>query len=105
MKSADPLIIPRRLAIALLAEAQKAAGAPVRGVIGARDGVPVSVRPDTVTAGDQETVWALYRSGPDAPELKSGRELIISIDMKGVLQLRCREAADKGLIERELRII
>ena len=38
----DALIMPRRLAIALLAEAQKAAGAAVRGVIGARDGVPVS---------------------------------------------------------------
>ena len=39
----DALILPRRLAIALLAEAQKAAGAPVHGLIGARDGVPVSV--------------------------------------------------------------
>ena len=98
--SEPPLIIPRRLAIALLAEAQKAAGAPVHGLIGARDGVPVSVLPgaDAVPAG--QDAWGHYRSGGDAPK-GAARALLISIDTKGVLQLRCEEASG----ERELRII
>jgi len=96
-----PLIIPRRLAIALLAEAQKAGGAPVHGIIGARDGVPVSVLPGTSGAPAGQAVWAHYRSGGEAPG--AGRQLLISIDTKGVLQLRCEEG--KGRVERELRII
>jgi hypothetical protein len=96
-----PLILPRRLAIALLAEAQKAAGAEVRGVIGARDGVPVSVRPGASDAAGGESVWAHYRSGTGAPDAQGGRQLLISIDTKGVLQLRCWDAA----AERELRIL
>jgi len=105
MKGADPLIIPRRLAIALLAEAQKAAGGAVGGVIGARDGVPVSVRPGAVAGEAGETVWARYRSGTDDPDARQVRQLLISIDTKGVLQLRCWEAAGGAALERELRII
>jgi len=101
----EALIIPRRLAIALLAEAQKAAGAPVAGVIGARDGVPVSVRPDAAAGEGAETVWARYRSGPGDPDAQGGRQLLISIDTKGVLQLRCWEGKGKACVERELRII
>jgi hypothetical protein len=96
----DVLIIPRRLAIALLAEAQKAAGAPVQGLIGARDGVPVSVLPGADSAPAGQTVWAHYRSGGAVPPAAT-RALLISIDTKGVLQLRCEE----GARERELRIL
>jgi hypothetical protein len=99
----DALIIPRRLAIALLAEAQKAAGAPVRGLIGARDGVPVSVLPGAAAAPAGQTVWAHYHSGDGASG--AGRELLISIDTKGVLQLRCTEGEGQQAVERELRII
>ena len=98
----EPLIIPRRLAIALLAEAQKAAGTAVSGVITARDGVPSSVIPGEVARGE---VWARYRSGADRPDASSGRQLLISIDTKGVLQLRCWESSGKNTVERELRII
>ena len=98
----DALIIPRRLAIALLAEAQKASGAAVSGVIGARDGVPVSVHPGAPAGQGGETVWARYRSGAAEPDARKGRQLLISIDTKGVLQLRCWE---DGAVERELRII
>jgi hypothetical protein len=101
----DPLILPRRLAIALLAEAQKAAGAPVHGVIGARDGVPVSLRPGSGTAADGESVWARYRSGAQEPDGAPGRQLLISLDTKGVLQMRCWERRDQATIEREIRII
>ena len=102
--SLDPLILPRRLAIALLAEAQKASGAPVSGVIGARDGVPVAVHPNAEAATAGETIWARYRSGGEAGA-GDGRELLISIDTKGVLQLSCREGKGKKAVERELRII
>jgi hypothetical protein len=97
----DALILPRRLAIALLAEAQKAGESPVSGVIGARDGVPVSVRPAPGGAASGESVWAHYRSGTGAPDARGGRQLLISIDTKGVLQLRCWDAG----AECELRIL
>jgi len=101
----EPLIIPRRLAIALLAEAQRAAGAPVGGVITARDGVPVAVRPGAAGGQGDETIWARYRSGMDDPDAAPGRQLLISIDTKGVLQLRCWERTAENSVERELRII
>jgi hypothetical protein len=93
------LILSRRLAIALLAEAQKAAGDPVTGVITARNGVPVAVQPGASAPGDE--VWARYRSGAAEPDSAPGRQLLISIDTKGVLQLRCWE----GGAERELHIL
>jgi hypothetical protein len=93
------LILPRRLAIALLAEAQKS-GDAVSGVITARDGVPASVRPGAAST-EGEDIWARYRSGAAHPDAAPGRQLLISLDTKGVLQLRCWE----GAVERELRII
>ena len=101
--SLAPLIIPRRLAIALLAEAQRHEQGPVHGVIGARDGVPVSVSSGVaLPPAPGETVWAHYRSGTAGPEAKAGRQLLISLDTKGVLQLRCWES---GAVERELHIV
>jgi len=101
--SLAPLIIPRRLAIALLAEAQRHEQGPVHGVIGARDGVPVSVSPGVaVPPAPGETAWAHYRSGTVGSEAKVGRQLLISLDTKGVLQLRCW---DDGAVERELHIV
>lgn len=93
------LIMPRRLAIALLAEAQKA-GDAVSGVITARNGVPVSLRPGAAST-QGEDIWARYRSGAAQPDAAPGRQLLISIDLKGVLQLRCWEAG----AERELHIL
>ena len=101
-----PLIIPRRLAIALLAEAQRAEGGPVGGIIAARDGVPVAVKPGAASAsGKGEAVWARYRSGAGEPDAQEGRQLLISIDTKGVLQLRCWDRSGKSAVERELRIV
>lgn len=98
------LILPRRLAIALLAEAQKGGAASVQGLISARDGVPAAVRVSgALLAG--ETVWARYRSGAHEPDGATGRQLLISLDTKGVLQLRCWERDGTHTIERELRIV
>ena len=101
----DPLILPRRLAIALLAEAQRADGAPVHGVIAARDNVPTSLQPNATAAHEPYSTWARYRSGTGDPDAGEGRQLLVSIDTKGVLQLRCWERGAKAAVERELRII
>ena len=101
-----PLIIPRRLAIALLAEAQRAESGVVRGVIGARDGVPVTVRAgEAAQLASGEVVWARYRSGTQQPDDRAGRQLLISLDTKGVLQLRCWDREAGQVAERELRIV
>jgi hypothetical protein len=98
-----PLILPRRLAIALLAEAQKAAGQPVQGFIDADGAVPGALRPGATAPGDG--VWARYRSGASEPDGAPGRQLLISIDTKGVLQLRCWERRGSAAVERDLHII
>ena len=97
------LVLPRRLAIALLAEAQKAEGRPVQGVITARDGAADALHPGAPAAG--AAVWARYRSGATEPDAAPGRQLLISIDTKGVLQLRCWENAGAAPVEREIAII
>lgn len=102
------LIVPRRLAIALLADAQRAGGDPVQGVITARDGLPADVQPGGPDSAG-EPVWARYRSGATEPDSAPGRQLLISIDLKGVLQLRCWENLGNGAggapVERELHIL
>lgn len=104
------LILPRRLAIALLAEAQHAGGDPVAGVITAHEGQPASVQAGGIpSTASSPAVWARYRSGATEPDSAPGRQLLISIDLKGVLQLRCWENPGNGAgsapVERELHII
>lgn len=102
--NAGPLFLPRRLAIELLAQAQKSPEAPVGGVIVARNGEPVALRPDDRSLGEGETVWAEYSSAFRDPQHAGRRQLLISLDTQGVLQLRCREAARGEMRERELKI-
>jgi hypothetical protein len=107
----DPLYLPRRLAIRLLAAAQNAADEKnVHGYIGAQDGEPATVYPEDEDALAQlkrygETLWACYRShaAPPAPK-KCPRELEMSVDTKGVLQLRCWELVKGKRAERDLKI-
>ncbi|HUS25657.1 MAG TPA: hypothetical protein VM369_11980 [Candidatus Binatia bacterium] len=91
-----PLFLPRRLAIRLLAEAQRSG--EVQGSIGARGGEPCSVHAGALPEG--ETLWARYRSAHATSAPGAPRELVVSLDTKGVLQLRCVE----GGAERELKI-
>ena len=99
--STEPLFLPRRLAIRLLAEAQKSPNGEIHGLVGAKDQEPVSVHPAS-SGLDQaalrargETLWAVYRSQPAAAMAPAGssddcaRFLAVSLDTKGVLQLRC----------------
>lgn len=114
----EPLVVPRRLAIRLLAEAQKADDRPVAGIIAARNHEPVAVYP---AAGalpaphTGETLWAVYRSHPAAGWEPSAGELsalgppealhlIVSLDTKGVLQLRGWKIHHGVAVQQELRI-
>jgi hypothetical protein len=121
--SEDPLVIARRLAIRLLHEAQLSPANPVRGLIGAQAGEPTSVYPWTGTAarGELEAqinargeqLWAVYRSNPQAPALPEDTDralvdgvylLIISLDTKGVLEMRCWDWRSGTAQERILKI-
>lgn len=88
-----PLVIPRTLAIALMAEAQKSAGR-VEGFIGDAAGAP-----GPVSRAPQGAVWARFHSG-EGPDADTGRQLLVNLDTKGVLQLRCFEDG----VERALKI-
>ena len=121
--SEAPLIIARRLAIRLLHEAQISPDLPVQGLVGARDSEPESVYPlaDAVKRNELEQqlqargekLWACYRSNPQAPALTedadrliagSAYSLIISLDTKGVLEMRCWQWRDLQPVERILKI-
>ncbi len=89
--------LPRAIATRILAEAQRGRGAEVCGLVGARDGVPVSLYPVPNAAADParrfrmdprgqieamrrmresgETLWAIYHSHPHGPARPSLRDL------------------------------
>lgn len=93
----ETLRLPRAIATRILAEAQRGAGTEVCGLVGARDGVPVSVYPVPNAAGEParrfrmdprgqieamrrmreagETLWAIYHSHPQGPARPSLRDL------------------------------
>lgn len=109
MSVSEPLVIPRRLAIQLLAEAQKAPDGEIHGWIGAVDGAPLTVWP--AAAGVQqrlaqqgETIWAAYHAHAHGPGPAAPRTLVVTLDTKGVLQLRCWELEDDVCVERSLKI-
>jgi hypothetical protein len=121
--SEAPLVIARRLAIRLLHEAQLSPANPVRGLLGALAGEPTSVYPWTgaATRGELEAQikargeqpWAVYRSNPQAPALPEDADralaggahvLIISLDTKGVLEMRCWDWRSGTAQERILKI-
>lgn len=119
--TAQPLVLPRRLAIQLMAEAQQAGDRAVGGVVAARGNVPVAVYPAGAADAtlpalrDGETLWAVYRSHPAAGWEPSAADLsgagpadvlhlIVSVDTKGVLQLRGWRIRNGNAVQQELRI-
>jgi hypothetical protein len=116
----EPLSIPRRLAIALMAAAQQAPDGGVRGFVGATGGRPVDVYPVADPAAEAaalarlrergQSLWAVFRTGHAGDEPTNGGnfdvpELVIAVDTKGVLQLRCRQrVGDAPINERGVRI-
>jgi hypothetical protein len=121
---AELLVIPRRLAVRLLHEAQLSPEAPVEGLVGARKGEPSSAYPlsGAVTRAEllqklqaqSETPWAWYRSNPQQPAAPVETDkfvaadrafsLIISLNTKGVLEMRCWDWSSGQPVEREITV-
>ncbi len=109
MKSpGETLQLPRRLAIQLLAHAQKLApGAPLQGALYGSAPPTLKFRPGEVPKG--AAVWAWVAAQPESGEPASaadgrGRVMTIGLDTKGVLQLRCWEPDGPRMRERDLQI-
>jgi [CysO sulfur-carrier protein]-S-L-cysteine hydrolase len=109
-----PLVLPRRLTIQILHEAQIALPGAIHGWVYEREGQPVVFRlaaADMGTHRADESLWARLWSKPDAPAVPLVSELrenlynlIVSLNTKGVLELRAWELAGGAVAEREIRI-
>ncbi|HZP11070.1 MAG TPA: hypothetical protein VFB36_01475 [Nevskiaceae bacterium] len=125
VRTAHPtLVIPRKLAVRLLHEAQLSPEAPVEGLVGARKGEACACYPlaGEVTRAELlqkvqangETPWAWYRSNPQQPAAPvdtdkfvaadSAFSLIISLNTKGVLEMRCWDWGSGAPVEREITV-
>ena len=104
------LTLPRTLAIQLLHEAQIAQPEPIRGWVLASNGQPSRWCADE-TAPENASVWARLWSHPTAPavpspdELRPGElSLLISLNTKGVLELRAWELVAGQVCERAIGV-
>ena len=114
--NSEPLLIPRRLAIQLLAHAQQLpAGEGIQGMVASQKNELLSLHFVAGSAGaiakipPGATAWAWVqpqssRSPPDALPQGAARLLTVALDTKGVLQLRCWEPAAGKPVERNLKI-
>lgn len=105
----DDLILPRRLAITLLHAAQLAQPAAVRGVVLAHEGRPATWLEGELPAG--ATPWARLWSVPTAPAVPTAAEiadgglhLVISLNIKGVLEMRAWQLQQGQPVERRLKV-
>lgn len=112
--TASPLIIDRRLAIHLLHVAQVAAPAAIDGmVIADAAGLPQRFLPrEQAEQQRASTLWAKLYSNPTAAAVPSAAEmhptlltLVISLNTKGVLELRAWVSRDGAPVERAVSII
>ena len=104
------LVMGRRLAIQMLHEAQIAQPQPITGVVSARDGQPNSFHLGK-EIGAGQTLWARCWSNPLAPAVPTAEELaagglhlVISLNTKGVLEMRAWELQAGQPHEREIKI-
>jgi len=111
-----PLAIPRKLAIRILHEAQIAQPEAIQGWVYADEhGLPCAYRSaqaDMQTHRADQTLWARLWSEPAAPAVPTAAELrghivnlIVSLDIKGVLELRAWDLIDGQPSERILRVL
>lgn len=109
-----PLVMPRRLVIQILHEAQIAQPDSIRGLVGERGGEPCSFS-RSASAEDfhsrGETVWARLWSNPHSAAVPTAEEiaagglhLLVSLDIKGVLELRAWELSEGRPLERILKV-
>lgn len=109
--NADPdLVMPRRLAIQILHEAQIAQPESICGVVGVRDAEPSSFSRSAEPASG-ERLWARLWSNPTAPAVPTadqiaggGLYLVVSLDIKGVLEMRAWELRSGAPFERVLKV-
>ncbi len=113
--TANPLIIARRLAIHLLHEAQIAAPAAICGVVVCdANGEPQRYLADTDAATakfPKALIWAKVYSKPSAPAIPSAADmhvslltLVISLNTKGVLEMRAWLPENGAPVERVVTI-
>lgn len=109
--SEAPLIIPRRLAIQILHEAQIAAPASIRGVVCTRGVEPSAFRVNDAVPRDGETLWAQLWSHPQAAAVPTADQLtpgqlslVVSLNIKGVLEMRAWRLRDGAPQEQVLKI-
>jgi hypothetical protein len=107
----DVLVMPRGLAIRILHEAQIAQPDAIRGVVGARGGEPAVFLKGRDAVGADETLWANLWSHPQAEavpqadELREGLlSLVVSLNTKGVLEMRAWRLAGGAVQEQVLKI-
>lgn len=113
MKADAELVMPRRLAIQILHEAQIAQPESICGVVGARASEPSSfVRAAEAALVERgESLWARLWSNPTEPAVPSadqlregGLYLVVSLNTKGVLEMRAWELRAGAPFERVLKV-
>lgn len=115
MTDETPLLLPRKLVLRILHEAQIAQPEAIHGWIFEREGLPQVYRPAAQamhTHRGDESLWARLWSKPDEAavpqpgELRDGLiNLIVSLNTKGVLEIRAWELHESLARERSLSII
>lgn len=114
MNAESDLVMPRTLAIRILHEAQIAQPDAITGVIGARDVEPFSfsrqAQPADLDARG-EKLWARLWSNPTSPAVPTagqigdgGLYLVVSLNTKGVLEMRAWELRAGEPHERVLKV-
>lgn len=108
---ADAQVMPRRLTMQILHAAQVAQPASIRGVVTAKGGQPVALHLDQEVAPEGETLWAGLWSNPQAPAVPAAAELVVdrmtlvvSLNTKGVLEMRGWRLRDGEAVEVALSI-
>lgn len=109
------LSMPRRLAIQILHEAQIAQPQPIHGWVYGRGGSPTVYRDagaDMQVHRADEELWARLWSKPTAPAVPAPQELregvinlVVSLNTKGVLEMRAWELLGGEAVERELQVV
>lgn len=113
MNPESDLVMPRTLAIRILHEAQIAQPESICGLVGARGQEPASFlrNVDADFAARGETLWARLWSNPTSPAVPTadqlaggGLYLVVSLNTKGVLEMRAWELRDGAPFERVLKV-
>lgn len=108
------LVMPRRLAIRILHEAQIAQPEPIHGWVAGKNGEPSGFHLSNDTEAREAvaaSAWARLWSRPNEPAVPEIEEmqpgvlhLLVSLNIKGVLEMRAWELRGTQLHERVLQV-